>query len=258
MTEYCELHNWNINLSTNISAVCLRKRNYCYNRIFRYINDSVTEEDLKKLKGSYHKRDPKHFIIVSIDGKILGEFDSFQEADRKGFGKFSSLSQCLKGIPGFASVKGNLVCYNMEDYPNKLHNYRIAKAKGKDISISKYDLEGNYIETFYNIQEAFNSINNSSRNGIKQCLLGKQSQSGGFQWRYGDSRENIGKYIKSLNRGREIGQYSIETGELIKIWPSARKASTTLHISVEGIRNCAKGIYKQSGKFNWKYVEKAV
>lgn len=254
MTEYCELHDWNITFSTSISAVCLRKRNYCKNRIFRYVNDSVTKEDLDKLQKELHRRDPQHFIIVSLDGTLLGEFNSFQEAERRGFGRYSSISECLREVGGHSSVKGNLVCYDMKDYQNKLKRYRKSKAKGKEIYISKYDLDGNYIETFYNLQSAFDSIKNNSRNGIKQCLNGKQAQSGGFQWRYGDSKENIGKYIKSYNRGKKIDQFTLEK-EFIKTWPSVRQASIDLKIDPVGIRKCAEGEYKQSGGFIWKYVE---
>ena len=252
MIEYCELNGWDITRVSGISAVCRRERNYCYKRIFRYLEDDVTQEDLKKLQEEYHRRDPKHFIIVSIEGKLLGEFNSFQEAERKGFGRYSAISECLREIPGHGSVKGNLVCYDMEDYPNKLKLYRIAKAKGKEVIISKYDLEGNYIETYYNKTDAFNSINKSSRNGLNQCLEGKCSQFGGYQWKYGDSKENIGKYQKPLNRGKIVEQYSLD-GKFIKEWNSARKAGLELHIDPVGIRKCAEGTQKTSGKFIWKY-----
>lgn len=252
MIEYCELHDWNPNRVAAISSSCLRKRNYCYNRIFRYLDDDVTEQDLIKLREEYHRRDPKHFIIVSPDGKLLGEFNSFQEAERSGFGSQGCISRSLREIPGCASVKGNLICYNMEDYPNKLHIYRISKAKGKDTVISKYDLDGNYIETYYSKTDAVNSLEKSSRNGLKKCLEEEKGQFGGFQWRYGDNKENIGKYQKPSNRGKEINQYSLQ-GEFIKKWNSVRSASLELKIDAVGIRKCADGIYKKSGGFIWKY-----
>ena len=140
----------------------------------------------------------------------------------------------------------------MEDYPNKLHIYRISKAKGKDTVISKYDLDGNYIETYYSKADAVNSLEKSSRNGLKKCLEEEKGQFGGFQWRYGDNKENIGKYQKPSNRGKEINQYSLQ-GEFIKKWNSVRSASLELKIDAVGIRKCADGIYKKSGGFIWKY-----
>ena len=79
MIEYCELHNLKPNAVSGISAVCLRKRNYCYNRIFRYAEDYVTEDDLTKLKKSLHQRDPKSVVITDLKGNILYEFDSIQQ-----------------------------------------------------------------------------------------------------------------------------------------------------------------------------------
>lgn len=49
MIEYCEINNLPKNAVAGISSVCLRKRNYTYNKIFRYINDTVTKEDLIRL-----------------------------------------------------------------------------------------------------------------------------------------------------------------------------------------------------------------
>lgn len=68
MIEYTELNNLSKTAVSSISQVCLRKRNYAYNHIFRYINDIVTQDDLNKLKTAYHGRNPKHFVIMNIDG----------------------------------------------------------------------------------------------------------------------------------------------------------------------------------------------
>ena len=252
MTEYCNLHGWPETWSTSISAVCLRKRNYAHERIFRYINDSVTEADLKKLNEELHRRDPKHFIIVSVEGELLGEFNSFQEAMKQGFGNSSSLSYSLKGTKGYGSVKGNLVCYDMNDYQEKLKKYWIAKAKGRETKISKYDLEGNYIDTYFSEKSAAESINRKSANGIRSCLSGKQAQCGGYQWKYGDSKENIGLYKKASNRGKAVSQYTLD-GKFIKKWPSARNAAVELNIDAVGIRKCAEGTYNKSGGYKWKY-----
>ena len=258
MIEYCELHSWDPNRVAAISAVCLRKRNYCYNKIFRYLNDEVTKEDLDRLSKEFHRRDPQHFIIVSLEGEILGEFDSFQEAEKQGFGSYSSISMALKNSPGYASVKGNLICYTIDEYEQKLKNYRIAKTKGKEIIISKYDLNGNYIDTYYSIKDARESIS-LRRDSIKLCCEGKQQQCGGYQWRYGNSKENIGKYVKTYNltkpRGsKKIIQYSLNN-EQIKIWNSANEIEEILGISAKSVRRCASGDRKTYNNFIWKYME---
>ena len=248
MSEYCELHDWPIPWATCISAVCLRKRNYTHNRIFRYLGDKVSENDLLNLQQNLHRTDPVPFIIMDLNKNILGRFESFQDAYKQGFGSPSALSHCLREVPGFYSVQGNLICYNEEDFENKMYLYNEGRATTK---VSKYDLEGNYIETFRTFTDARKSIN-LKRDSIKSCCEGLQQQCGGFQWRYGDSRDNIGKYIKPNNRGKEILQFTLE-GEFIKKWSSARQASLVLGIDAMGIRKCANGEYKKSGGYKWKY-----
>lgn len=252
MTEYCNLHGWPETWATCISAVCLRKRNYTHNRMFRYIDDSVTKEDLENLNKNLHRTDPVSFIIMNINGEILGKFESFQDAHRKGFGSPTALAYSLKGTPGFGSVNNNLICYNEADFEHKLHLYRIAKAGGKETVISKYDLDGNYIETFYSYSDASKSVNSKNLSPIKDCCKGIINQYKNFQWKFGESKENIGKYIKPSNRGKTVSQYSL-SGDFIKKWPSVRKASIELNIDAVGIRKCAEGLYNKSGGYKWKY-----
>lgn len=198
MIEYAELNNLPPTSVSSISQVCLRNRNYAYNHIFRYINDTVTQEDLNKLKKSYHARDPKHFVIMSIDGKILGEFNSLQEAEKQGFGKQNILSEVLREVVDQNTVKGNLICYSASEYEYRLNKYKKGLSKGKlSNGLSKYDLDGNYIETFYTYKDAVLSVSSSKNGGlIKQCCELKYKQAYGYQWRYGDSKVNIGKYQK--------------------------------------------------------------
>lgn len=90
MIEYAELLGKSD--YSSISAVCLRKRNYAYGRIFRYLDDTVTEEDLTKLRDSLHNRDKKHVLIISLYGEVLGEFESIQQASKAGFGNSAGIS----------------------------------------------------------------------------------------------------------------------------------------------------------------------
>ena len=259
MIEYCEIHNWEPNRVAAISSVCLRKRNYCYEKIFRYLNDTVTFEDLEKLEKELHRRDPKHFYILSLDGEILGEFNSFQEAERQGFGSYSSISMALKNSPGYASVNGALICNTPEEYEEKLKSYRLAKAHGRNNTVSKYDLDGNYIETFYTIKDAERSVTNAKRVSVKLCCDGKQQQSGGFQWRYGDSKENIGSYKKTYNLikkrpTKKVNQFTMD-GELIKTWESVKEAEKETGIPESSIRKCIRGERNHAKNFIWKYYE---
>lgn len=256
MSEYCELHEWPTSWATSISAVCVRKRNYCYGRIFRYIGDTVTKEDIERLNSALHARDPKHFYIMSQSGKILGEFNSIEEATRQGFGGQSQIGNMLRNNPKFCSVQGNIVCNDPSEFEERLEKLKRSSSKGCHDVLSKYDLDGNYIATFYSYIDAARSVGKEVVSGIRACCKGKQAKAYEYQWKFGNSKENIGKYVKSYNtknRVKKVQQFS-KNGKFIKEWDSAQIASENVPISVGMIRECANGSKKSAGGYIWKYV----
>lgn len=257
MIEFCELNGWPKTWATCISSVCMRKRHYHKNFIFRYTNDTVTSDDIKELKETLHNRDPKHFYILNLDGEILGEFNSLQEAEKANFGQQEIISKVLKREKGFYSVKNNLVCYEVDEYEDRLKDYQMSKNKHalKDC-ISKYTLKGEYLGTFYSCHEACLSVKNATNTSIiKMCCDGKYKQAYGFQWKYGNSKTIPALKIK-LNRkaNSPIDQYSLN-GEFIRSWKSRREAADTLNISFQAIARCLSGDSKSSAGYIWKYKE---
>lgn len=184
MVEYAELLGKKE--YSSISAVCLRKRNYAYNRIFRYLDDTVTEEDLNKLKKTLHSRDKKHVFIISLYGKILGQFESIQQASKAGFGNSASISQVLNEVEGFHTVNGNFACWNVEDYQNKLKRYM-----KNTLPIQCYDLNGKHLKTFYKYADALNFCNGKNITSIKKCAQGKQNKAYGYKWKLTWNTNNI-------------------------------------------------------------------
>lgn len=256
MIEYTELFNLPETAVSSISSVCLRKRNYAYNRIFRYLNDTVTSDDLDRLNKSLTSNTYKHFFIFTPSGKLLGEFETIQEAVEAGFGSRSGISMALKGNSRY-SYKGNILCYSIEEFNTRLEKFKKGKSKGKlENGISKYDLDGNYLDTYYSVSDAVKSTGNSNHSLIKDCCEGIYKQAFGFQWRYGISKENVGKYVKtydSSNRTKKVQQFD-KDNNLIKEWASAQEAADFLNKSANSIRAAAKGSKKTAYGYIWKYV----
>lgn len=224
MIDYAEHNGLDDNAVASISHVCLRKRNYAYNKIFRYIDDTVTEDDLKRLNNSLGVRDSKKVYIMSLQGEILGEFDSIQKAVDAGFGLRSGISEALSGKR--ACVHGNIACNHPSEFEERLTKYIQSNSKGSlKGKFSQYDLSGNLINTFITMKDAVNS-SGATNKGIKQCLDDLYGQAGGFQWEYG-TEEKIKPYNKtynSENRYKPINQYDLQ-GNLIKRWNSAKEAA---------------------------------
>jgi predicted GIY-YIG superfamily endonuclease len=255
MIEYTELMNLKATCVSSISNVCLRKRNYAYGHIFRYIDDDVSFNDLEKLKDSFHKRDPKHFYILNINGKIIGEFNSLQQAEKEGFGNYECISQCLRNIDGFNSVKGNIPCFNIKEFEERKKKYinGLSQKRNKDI-IAKYSIDGDFLEAFYTFSDAARNVNAKSITSIKNCCNLKYKQAYGYQWRYGIIKENIGSIKKVIHKqGIPVNQYDLN-GNLIKCWKNCSEAAKNLNMKRNNINIAAKN-NKSSGGYIWKYAK---
>lgn len=194
ITEYCELHSWSLNRISAISSTCLRKRNYCYNRIFRFHDDCITESDLKRLRDHFDYRDPKHFYIIDVNKNVLGEFNSIEEAVKQGFGNRSGLSQALSGK--LTSCLNNIVCFSIDEFEERLSKYLLSRNKGHlDAPLNKYTLSGKYLDTYYSSAEAARSENIKSPSGIRACIKGKAKQASGFQWKCSFDKSDIPSII---------------------------------------------------------------
>ena len=133
------------------------------------------------------------------------------------------------------------------------------KKRGEQIRrrVNQYDLEGNYIKTFNSILEASNEIGVLGEVISRCCKRRKQSKSaGGFQWRYVDDCDDIGKIIYEEKCGipKKVNQYN-KNMELIKTWNSISEAAKELGLNTSNIINvCKGGKQKTSGGYIWRYA----
>lgn len=118
----------------------------------------------------------------------------------------------------------------------------------------KYDLLGNYIESYDCISDAARS-NNTLPSDISLAMKGKKYVIAGFQWRRYKCLSGIGAPPEKKKSTKSILQIDYFTKDVIKEWVSASEASRILHITRTGINNCLKenGRIKTSGGFIWKY-----
>ena len=112
------------------------------------------------------------------------------------------------------------------------HKEKLKNSVRKEVS--QYDLDGNYIATYKSAADAQKTTQCSANQIIAVCR-GKGYTSKGFQWRYGNSKENIGKPNIPKSKGpvgrtgklngksKQIYQYTLQ-GELINIWESGLQA----------------------------------
>lgn len=115
--------------------------------------------------------------------------------------------------------------------------------------VSKYSLDGDYIETFIGLSIAAKSINRTV-SAIGLCCSGINDSCGGYQWRYGDSKENIGAVKNTLYGNYIIKQYSKDM-ELINTFHTIAEASRETKICNISISKCCHNKIHTAGGFIW-------
>lgn len=122
------------------------------------------------------------------------------------------------------------------------------------LPVLQYDLEGNFIREFESVKDAREQY--SSR--VQDCLCGKTTQAGGFQWKYktGDTYPlKIDSYIKNSNQSlccsRPIKQ--LKDDVVVATYGSIKEASIKTGFDYSGIKKCLNGTYKQTFGFTWEY-----
>lgn len=176
----------------------------------------------------------------SLDGKLLATFISATEA--------ANSIQCA---PAQISIACNTsgYCHGFiwrYDIDKEAKTYKVK-------NILQFDLEGNYINSYYSAREAA-FVNNLFETNIRSaCKINSKIKScGNYQWRYLSDLENypvvpiINKRAKAViqydNNNNFIAEYSTIT--------EASKKTGTQAMSI--IKACKKQI-KQAGGYHWEY-----
>lgn len=130
---------------------------------------------------------------------------------------------------------------------------RIKKSAGKYHmqEVHKYDLQGNYIESYSSYSEA-GRANNVPHINIIKCIQNKRQTCGGFQW----SIEKVDKmlpYKKNIGFHKKIYQFNLQ-GELLKEYECVISAARENNYLPNYLAKCAKKNMKAYG-FYWSYTK---
>ena len=83
--------------------------------------------------------------------------------------------------------KANNILENLEwatSSENQIHSYKLGREKSGCKHIGMFDKDGNLIQEFNSIVEAYQSLNKISRVNIDNALQGKQKTAYGYIWKY--------------------------------------------------------------------------
>lgn len=158
------------------------------------------------------------------------------------------------------TIGGN--SYSGENHPSfgthltEEHKEKLKNSVSKEVS--QYTKEGDYVQTFKSAADAALYFGTDCSSTILKVCKGLGQSAQGYQWRYGNSKENIGKFYKFKDT-QIVYQYTLD-GTLVKVWKSAMEAQSEKGYSAGNIwqvcNNKKKAYGKKNGpKFIWSYTE---
>jgi len=197
-----------------------------------------------------HNRDNSHnhkrVCQYSLDGEKIGEYIHAAEAAKKVGVACSGIYRVCNKEKGYTSAKDYIWRY--KDDP--LNPEELKEKKGKT-RVLQYNLNGDFIKEFSSIKQAAEETG-IIRASISQTCRGKAKTAGGSQWKYKEDEKPILKLHRS---GQEIAinQLSL-TGDIIKVWKSAKEAEKELGIGGTHIASVCRGKRQTTGGFKWTYA----
>lgn len=122
------------------------------------------------------------------------------------------------------------------------------------VPVVQFDLDGNYIQTFESVPEAAKAMNCAPQRIYAVCEKTRRDKSWkGYQWRYADDCDNIGK-VKPLPKATPVYQYTMD-GEYVASFDSIYSATKQFDgmRGTGGIRGVCTGRNRHSHGYRWSY-----
>lgn len=169
----------------------------------QYINDFQTAWNQNgynlALGGLNSARKGSEIVQYTIDGLVIGEFDSFSDLARIEQVEPSTIErQCKRHL----CVDGKTVLfYKSENFDTSLIIYPNLHI------IKQYTTEGHLVNIFHNTLEIRNNTN-FNIDAILRCCRGLSKTSGGYVWRYGDDKFGDIDFKRKTN-DRKLNAYDL-------------------------------------------------
>lgn len=231
-----------------------------------------SKEQHDKMRGKNKYNCAKAVCQYDVNGELVAKYKSISDAARcLGIGD-SGIVGCCLGRKHYNSCAGYFWRYEDDhvlDFKSTKQKYSEQKAKTKERNrlkreaekqekinkmpyiVDKYDLDGNFIESFKTYIDAAKSCGSNISHGIVKCCkrVSNYNTALGYIWRF--HGEDLGEIPKNICY-KAVGQIDSD-GNLIKLYNKISDAERELGINHSSIiRSCNTGI--RAGGYNWKYV----
>lgn len=218
------------------------KRSRVCDYIFRYKDEPFDKYDTTFTFGG-----AKKIYQFATDGEFIAEYETITKAEIAMNGSFSG--NIIRAAKNNTLAHGYVWSYD-RDFKFNIDEY------GCMVSIDKYDLDGNFIESFNSMIDGAKSVGKSygGCTNIKSVCDGQTITAFGYVWRYKEHPFNEFSLEKKSTE-KAVNQYT-KDGIFIKTHDSAKKAGFDVGIKCYGnVTNCCKGNQKTAHGYKWYYAD---
>lgn len=136
--------------------------------------------------------------------------------------------------------------YYIDKYNSFINGYNSNRGGGFKKPIYQFNLSGELISTFEDLESAANAVNAYS-SSISHSCLGDVNTCKGFYWSYSSTFEEVCDCRKKC-----VDQFDLKSN-LINTFESISEASKASGINKSSIAKCCRGERKKAGNFIWKF-----
>lgn len=250
-----------------------------YNAILKYgwtnfehiiILRNLSKEEAEAKEQEYIKKYKSNIRAYGYNMQNGGRVRRLSEKEKenlriKNIGRKHSLDTRRKMSE---SHKGNQYCLGHKQSIETIKKRR-EKQSGinhpKNRKVYQYDLEGNFIKSFYSMQKAIESLGYKNTSHISQCCTNKRKKAYGYMWSYQKESKNCykRKKIDYQKRKRIVKSKKIlcfdKNNNKVAVFQNKKEAVDWLkaqgHIKAnfKSIERSIYGIRKSYCKLKWRY-----
>lgn len=124
--------------------------------------------------------------------------------------------------------------------------------------VLKFSLQGELLEKFKSLKEAYKSSEEYSKSGVHHCCTGRLNTYKGYFWIYEETYTDEGLQAR-INKTKKtqsirVSQFDLK-GNLIKTHESMGRAGKEISINTGSISQCCSGKMKHAGGYKWEYAD---
>ena len=203
----------------------------------QYLGSFWSETKLTKFNLEEAKiKNNRKVYAYDFNGNFCNEYNSCGECARKMDVRLQTVQR---------AIERQLKCVGFYLSYDKLDKFvKISKKRIRNRIIYQYDINGNFLHEFNNINDVKNICGTKYR--FLHNAINNKAKCAGFFWRY----ERFDKIDVPTKKIVKIGQYDLD-GNLVKVWDSYRECNKEF----SSLRHVLNGKRTQTKGFVFKYID---